>query len=278
MKRRLKRLTVTCVACEATGKWHRPLWRTLVASSIPVLVADPFRVRMFAKAQGILAKTDRLDAAVLSAFAAVMGPGLRKPPPVALDAVAELATARDRAVAEQTSLKNQLAAATLVFLKRQLQLRIEGIAKVIAALEEETRRLIEAEPTLVQRHAILTSIPGIGFATAVTLIAGLSELGALTDKQIAMLAGLAPLADQSGKRDSVRVIRGGRPNVRRILYLAAISAARCNDAMSEFYNRLRAAGKPAKCALVAVARKLLLLANTLTAQNRQWQPQPPKPH
>jgi transposase len=278
LKRKLQRMDVACVACEATGKWHRPLWRSLAAASIPVFVADPFRVRMFARAHGVLAKTDAIDAAVLSAFAAVMGPGLRPPPAEVLQAVAELTAARNSAVAEQTALKNQLAAATLGFLKHQLGARIEAMGEVIAGLETESRRLIQAEPLLAQRHAILTSIPGIGFATAVSLIAGLAELGSLSDKKIAMLAGLAPICDQSGKRDGARAIRGGRPNVRRALYLAALSAARCNQAMSVFYKRLRAAGKPAKCALIAVARKLLLLANTLTARNRQWQPTAPISH
>lgn len=278
LKRRLQRLDVACVACEATGKWHRPLWRSLSAAGIPVAMTDPFRVRMFAKAQGILAKTDRLDAAVLSAFAALMSPAPRPPPPQALEDLAELITARDSAVAERSGLKNQLAAAKVAFLRRQLTRRIDSLDRVIATLEREIGKRIAAEPGLARRYAILVSVPGFGSAVATTLIARLAELGSLTAKQIAMLAGLAPIADQSGGRDGVRVVWGGRACVRRMLYLAAVTAVRCNAAMKAFYHRLRTAGKPAKLALVAVARKLAVLANTLTAQDRTWLPEPPQHH
>ena len=275
--RRLKPLDIACVVLEPTGKWHRPLCRSLHAAGLPLGVADPYRVRMFAKASGILAKTDRLDASVLSAFAALMGPATRPLPPQAVEAVAELVTARERAVDEQTRLKNQRAAANDAFLKRHLATRLAAAEKTIAALEAEIARRIEAEPRLAERHAILRSIPGIGEVTAALLIARLDELGTLTDKQITMLAGLAPIADQSGKRDGPRSLRGGRACLKRGCYLAALSATRYNPPLRSFYLRLRAAGKSAKCAIIAVARKLLLLANTLIAQNRHWQQNPPLP-
>lgn len=278
LKRRLQRLDIACVVCEATGKWHRPLWRSLVASGIPVAVADPYRVRMFAKAQGILAKTDRLDAQVLSAFAQLMSPAMRPPAPEAVENVAELVTARASAVAEQAGLKNQLAAARVAFLRRQLTRRIESLDSVIASLEREIGKRIEAEPGLARRYAILTSVPGFGFVIAVTLIAGLSELGSLDAKQTGMLAGLAPIADQSGQRDGARAVWGGRPNIRRALYLAALSAARCNAQLKAFHKRLRAAGKAPKVVLIAIARKLAVLVNTLIAQDRIWQPEAPQCH
>jgi transposase len=276
LKRRLMRLDLGLVVCEATGKWHRLLWRSLSASAIPVAMIDPFKARMFAKAQGIFAKTDRLDAAVLARFAAVMTPAIRPPPPEALEELAELVAGRDAAVAERTGLKNQLSAANLAMFRRQLTRRIARLAKDIEALEREILARIAANEGLARRYAILTSIPSIGPAVAATLIARLAELGALTDKQIAMLAGLAPVADQSGKHDGKRVIWGGRARVRRMLYLAAVSAVRCNAAMGALYQRLRAAGKPAKLALIAVARKLVVLANTLIAQDRTWLPNAPK--
>jgi transposase len=269
------RLDLGLVVCEATGKWHRPLWRSLHASGLPIAVVDGYRVRMFARAQGIFAKTDRLDAAVLSAFAATMNPAIRPPAPEILEELAELNAARDSAVAEQTSLKNQLSAARTAYLRRQLPQRIKALAKVIEALESEIMARLQADEGLARRYAILTSIPSIGFAVAATLIARLAELGSLPDKQIAMLAGLAPIADQSGDRDGQRVIWGGRARVRRMLYLAAVSAVRCNAAMKAFYQRLRDAGKPPKVALIAVARKLALLANALIEQDRTWQTQAP---
>jgi transposase len=276
LKRWLMRFDLALVAVEATGKWHRHVQRSLAASAIPVAVVDPFRVRMFAKAQGIFAKTDRLDARVLASFAAVMTPSVRPPAPQALTELAELVTARISAVEAQTSLKNQRAAATVKFLLRQLDRRIERGDQDIAALDAAIEKRIKADDGLARRYAILTSIPSFGFVTAVILITCLAELGSISAKQSGMLAGLAPIADQSGTREGTRVIFGGRPRVRRVLYLAALTAARFNADMRAFYNRLRAAGKPPKAALIAVARKLVVLANTLISHDRMWQPQSPK--
>jgi transposase len=276
LKRWLERFDLSLVVIEATGKWHRQLWRSLSAAAIPVAMIDPFKARMFAKANGIFAKTDRLDAAVLAAFAAVMTPAIRPPPPQALEELAELVAGRDAAVTEATSLKNQLSAANVAFFRQQLKRRIERLAKDIQTLEGEIMARIAADESFARRYQILTSIPSIGPAVAATLIGRLAELGTLTDKQITMLAGLAPIADQSGKHDGKRVIWGGRARVRRMLYLAAVAAVRCNAAMRDLYKRLRAAGKPAKLALIAVARKLVLLANALIAQDRTWQPNAPK--
>lgn len=275
LKRRIAGLEIACVALEPTGKWHRALCRSLIAAGLPVMVTDPARVRMFAKVTGLLAKTDRLDAAVLAAFAATMGAAARPLPSEGIDAIAELITARDGAVAELVRLKNQHHAACDSFLKRQLMKRIRAAEQVIEQLDAETQRRIKADPALAARQTILCSIPGIGKVTAALAIAKLPELGSLGDKEIAMLAGLAPIADQSGKRDGQRSIHGGRPCLTRGFYIAALSAVRFNPALKAFYTRLRLAKKPPKCALIAVARKLLVLANTLVAQNRPWLPNAP---
>ena len=276
LKRWLARFEVSLVVVEATGKWHRPVHRSLTAGGIAVAVTDPFRARAFAKAKGILAKTDRIDARMLALFAALMNPDISSPAPQALEELAELVAARDSAVAEHTALKNQWAAACGRFLKHHLERRSAKLAKDIEALEREVERRIAADNGLARRYFILTSIPSIGPIVAATLIACLAELGLCSRKQIALLAGLAPIADQSGKREGVRVVWGGRPALRRALYLAALSAAAHNPAMKAFYQRLTAKGKTAKAALIAVARKLIVLANTLIAENRTWQPAPPK--
>jgi transposase len=276
LKRWLARFEVTLVVIEATGKWHRQVHRSLSAESIAVAVTDPFRVRAFAKAKGILAKTDRLDARVLALFAALMAPAIRPPVPQALEELAELVAARDSAVTEQTALKNQLAAAASRFLKRQLERRCARIVKDIEAIAREIEKRIAADEGLARRYVILTSVPGFGPAVAATLIACLAELGTCSGKQIGLLAGLAPIADQSGKREGVRVVWGGRSPLRRVLYLAALSAAAHNCGMKAFYQRLIAKGKAAKTALIAVARKLVVLANTLIAEDRIWQPIPPQ--
>jgi transposase len=279
--RKLKRWLVLhepeLVAVEATGKWHRELCRSLHASAIAVAVSDPYRVRMFAKAQGILAKTDKIDARVLAQFAAVMAPTVRPPASQALEALQELVTAQNSAVAERTALKNQLVAAESAFLKSQLACRIKELSVHIAAIRQETLRRIKADEGLAKRYTILTSIPGFGPIAAETLIACLAELGAITHKQAGSLAGLAPVANDSGQRRGARSIWGGRAIVRKILYLAAVSASRYNADMKIFYRRLIANGKAPKAALIAVARKLLVLANTLITQNRTWQPTAPKP-
>jgi transposase len=276
LKRWLSRFDLALVVLEATGKWHRPAHRSLHASGLPVAMVDPYRVRMFAKAQGIFAKTDRLDARLLAQFAAIMDPVRRSPQPEAAETLAELVKARDSAVAEQTALENQRAAATSKFLTRHLTRRIARAGKDMAAIEREIHRQIQADPALARRYTVLTSIPGCGFVTAVTLIARMTELGTCTVGQAAMLAGLAPVPDDSGERQGVRVIWGGRPALRRALYLAALSAKRFNADMKIVYDRLRANGKEPKLAIIAVARKLVILANTLLAQDRTWQEKAPK--
>jgi transposase len=276
LKRWLLRYKPKLVAIEATGKWHRALCRSLTAAGIAVAITDPYRVRMFAKAHGILAKTDRIDARVLALFAAMMAPACRAPTLQAIEALKEVVTARASAVAEQTMLKNQFAAAEGAFLRRHLTRRIAQLAVHLKALEAECLRQIKADEGLSKRYAILTSIPSFGAIVATTLIACLAELGSLTNKQIGALAGLAPVADDSGERQGVRVIWGGRSVVRQMLYLAALSAAYHNHDMKAFYRRLIAKGKPPKAALVAVARKLVLLANILIAQDRLWQPVAPQ--
>jgi transposase len=276
LKRWLAAFDVALVVVEATGKWHRPLRRSLEAGAIPVAVIDPFRVRMFAKAQGILAKTDRLDARVLAQFAAVMAPPVRPAEPQIVEELRELVVARASAVEQRTMLKNQRSAATVKFLQRQLDRRIERADQDIEALDAAILERIKRDEGLARRYAILTSIPGIGSVAAATLLASLPELGGSTVKQIAMLAGLAPIADQSGRREGVRVVWGGRANVRRILYLAALTATRFNADMTALYQRMLKAGKPAKVAIIAIARKLAALANTLISQDRFWLPQPPK--
>jgi len=276
IKRWLLRSEVELVTIEATGKWHRAVFRSLSASNVAVAVIDPFRVRMFAKAQGIAAKTDRLDAKVLAMYAAMMSPVCRPPAPELLEALQELVTARASAVDEKTALKNQLAAVTQSFLKTQLRKRIRQLEAHEEALEKECLKRIKSEEGLKRRLNILTSIPGIGDVVAMTLIACLSELGSLSDKQAAALAGLAPVADDSGRRQGLRVIWGGRSAVRRALYLAALSAKTWNKDMKAFFQRLVGKGKVKKAAVVAVARKMVVLANLLIAENRPWQKIAPK--
>jgi transposase len=275
LNRWLRRFQVALVAVEATGKWHRMLHRGLHAAGLHVAVVDPFRVRMFARAHGNLAKTDKLDARVLAVFASVMDPDHRPPAPHAVEVLQELVRGRTSAIAERTSLRNQRGAAQSAFLRRQLDRRISRIDKDVVSLAAEIMRRITDEPGLARRYHILISIPGIGPVNAATLVACLPELGAASAKQIALLVGLAPIPDDSGERHGYRRIRGGRQIVRNGLYLAALTAARCNAPLRTFYTRKIDEGKAAKLVLIAVARKLIVLANSLIADDRTWTPQPP---
>jgi len=276
LKRRLLPMAADFVAVEATGRWHLQLCRSLSASGIAIRVVDPYRVRMFARASGIVAKTDLLDAKVLALYAALMQPSARELSPEVLEKLKELVTARASAVDERTAVENQLHAATDRFLKSQLTRRIDQLDSHVTALEKECLKRIKADATLARRYEILISVPGIGMLNAINLIVRLPELGSLTDKQIAALAGLAPVADDSGQRRGTRVIWGGRGPVRWMLYMAAMNASQHNPDLKAYYQRLKATGKEAKHAYIAVARKLIVLANLLLAQDRLWQPVAPK--
>jgi transposase len=271
LKRELLGRNIGLVVVEATGKWHRAVRRSLYADGIAVAEVDPYRVRNFARAQGMLAKNDKLDAGVLSLFAQTMDPQIRPPAPETMEELGELAQGRLSAVKEQTVLQNQLAAAMSAFLRRHLQRRIARIATDIKAIEMEIVRRIKADPGLGRRYEILTSVPGIGVATAIAFIACLSELGSCNSKGIAKLVGVAPLDDDSGKRQGRRTIWGGRAAVRVTAYMAALSATQHNPNLKAYFDRLIAAGKAHKVAMVAVMRKLVILANTLIAEDRTWQ-------
>jgi transposase len=275
LKRRLRVYRVKCIAIEATGKWHRQVHRSLHAAGYAVAVVNPLRVRLFAEAIGVLAKTDRLDARILALFADQLAPATKEPAAKEIEALQELVQARDSAVAEAIALGNQRRAATTAFLRKQIERRCKRLQADIDALAAEIARRIEADDTLACRYAILISIPGVGPLVAASLLARLPELGRLDAKEITLLAGLAPIADDSGNRSGHRHIKGGRPAPRRSLYLAALVASRANPAMKAFYQRLCAAGMEAKPALIAVARKLVILANTLLKENRPWLPLAP---
>jgi len=266
---------VGLVVMEATGKWHRNVHGVLHRAGFRVAVVNPRRTRLFAEVLGELAKTDKVDARILALFGASLSPPARPPAPETMQALQELVTARDTAVREQTRLQNQLAAAMLDFVRRQLRNRIDRMEKDIAQLTAEMQRLIRADEVMVRRYAILCSLPGVAAITAATLIAKMDELGSCSAKQIAALAGLAPFDDQSGDRDGQKAIRAGRGAVRRALYLCAPAARRGNAAWNGLFDRLVARGKPKKLARTAVARKLLIAANTLIAEDRLWQPQSP---
>ncbi|MBM3654822.1 MAG: IS110 family transposase, partial [Alphaproteobacteria bacterium] len=259
---------------EATGKYHRQAHRSLHAAGLPVAVVNPLRSRLFAEAVGALAKTDRIDARMLALLGARLDPAAA-PAGEALDGLQELVRARQSAVADKTALSNRAGGAETDFLRVELAQRVAEADRHIARLDEEIRRRIDSDERLAGRFRILLSIKGVGPIAAMTLLACLGEIGACSGKGAAMLAGLAPIARDSDEKNGQRRIRGGRAHVRTALYMAAVAAARSNPDLAAFYKRLRENGKAAKIAITAVMRKIVVLANVLIRENRQWTPTPP---
>lgn len=276
LKKWLKQFDIAMIAIEATGKWHRLVVRSLTASGIPVAVTDPYRVRCFAKAGGIAAKTDRLDARVLALYAKLMKPEIRTLTPETIENLRELVVARDHAVGTVTALKNQRHAACDKFLIGEIAKEIVRAEKYVAKIDSEVMNRIKIDTVLKRRYDIITSVPGVGDVTAMTLIAHFDELGTCSQKQIAALAGLAPRANESGQSIGKRQIGGGRAIVRKALYLCALTASRLIPSYKALSNRIKLKGSCAKVALVAVARKLTVVLNTLVAADRLWSETPPK--
>jgi transposase len=272
LKRRVAGLPVERIVMEATAKFHRLAHRTLHAQGFAVAVVNPLRARQFAEACGQLAKTDRLDARVLALMGQTLEPTALAPAPEALEALQELTRERAAMVADQTALSNRRGASQTAFLKTTLGQRLKTLARCIERLEAEIKRRIADDPALQRRVDILLSIPGVGPVAAAALAIGLPELGACSAKAATLLAGLAPLACDSGKKAGERHIRGGRAHVRTGLYFAAVAAARFNPPLRDDYQRLIGLGKKAKVAITAIMRKLVVLASVLVKEDRPWTP------
>jgi transposase len=266
----LKRHEVRRVVIEATGKYHRAVHVRLHEAGWHVAIVNPLRARLFAEAIGTLAKTDKVDARVLAVMAATIAPGITPPLSENLQNLQEIARSRDAATAAKTALLNQLENATNDIVRRQIKRQIATAVTAIKALVTAAVAAIRLDPAFRRRFVILTSVPGIGDITAVCLIANMPELGQLDEKKAGMLAGLAPIACESGQKTGKRRIRGGRAVVRTGTYMAALSAIEHNPPLAAFYDRLVAAGKPKKLAIAAVMRKLIVLANTLLKEDRCW--------
>lgn len=263
-------LALVRVVFEATGPYHRLLERRLADAGVPFAKLNPRHARRFAQAIGKLAKTDRVDAAMLARFGALLEPETRRLRSQALDQLAELVTARRMLVRDRTATTNRAKTLSIALLKRQAEQRLKHIARQLNALDIEARALVASDPMLARRLVILTTIPGIGEATAIALIADMPELGQMDAKQAASLAGLAPVARQSGTWRGKSAIRGGRAHLRQALYMPALVAARFNPDLKASFAVLTAAGKPAKVAITAIMPRLIVLANALLRDDRTW--------
>lgn len=270
--RRLIKNRPKLIVFEATGKHHRQLHRALSEVGLPCAVINPRQARHFAQALGQLAKTDAIDARILALYARHLAPQVNAPASQTIEELKELVSARRAAVGERTALSNRIGETANRQLLQLLRARYKQINREIAKIEQWIKILIKADEGLTRRYQIIVSMPGMGPVNAMTCLAEMSELGCCNDKQIAALAGVAPMARESGSWAGRRHIKGGRRTVRDSLYMAALAAARSDPDMKAFYQRLTAKGKLHKVALTAVMRKLIILANTLIRENRDWQP------
>ena len=260
------------VIFEATGRYHKALERGLAKAGIAYTLVNPWQARRFAEATGKRAKTDKVDAQML----ALMGRALQLDPTIIRDEVIEMLgeyeLLRLALVQQRTACKNREQILTNKPFKELVAKQIRQIEKDLAALEAKALQEIKAHPDLQQRFTILKTIPGIGPTTALSLIITMPELGTLSEKKVGALAGLAPMDRQSGTYQGKAHIRGGRSAVRQALFMPALVALRYNPDLTDFYTRLLDAGKPKKVAVTAVMRKLLVTANALIRDQRNWTP------
>jgi transposase len=251
------------VVCEATGPYHLPMCLALQAAGIAVTVSNPARIHYFGRSEGVLAKNDPVDAALIERFANAKRP--QADPPMCREHLA---------LCEMVNHRRQVVDCVAVFrvnrqqildpaVGKEIDRSIAAFEKRIEAIERELRKKVSANPTWKQKVEVLISVKGVGFITAVGLLASMPELGTLNRGQCAALAGLAPYDDDSGRHEGRRSIRGGRSEVRCALYMAAVSAVGSNPVLKKIYQRLREAKRPGKVALTAVMRKMLIYLNSL---------------
>lgn len=259
-----------CVV-ESTGGYERLIVERLHAAKLNVHVAHPLRVRTFAQAKGLLAKTDKLDAYVLSAYGQFVGTEAVTQPlspeqQKLCDLQARYSQVKEMLHAESCRLGN----CVIKEVKKNIQKVFNFLKKELETLEAEIQKLIEQNELLNHHQKILRSMKGVGIKTAQMMLIHLPELGRLSRKKIASLVGVAPMTKQSGKKQGNARIQQGRGCVRHVLYMAALVASRFNPVFKQFYERLIEKGKPGKVALVAVMRKMLVTLNAMIRDNKAW--------
>jgi len=240
-------------------------------SGIPVTVANPTRVRAYAKATGQLAKTDAIDAQMIAGYAGAIQPEPQRVKGGVEMTLSALAKRRKQVLEMKTAEKCRLSTAP-ARIKKHIQKHLEWLEEEVAVLDEEIQQMIQSDPEWEEKSSRLETVPGVGFITTATLLADLPELGTVNRQKIAALAGLAPYNRDSGRKIGRRRIFGGRSSVRRVLYMAALSGTINNPVIKSFYQRLIDQGKPKKVALTACMRKLLTILNAMARDHSSWNP------
>jgi transposase len=271
--RELIALAPTVIVVEASGGYESALVSACGVAGLPIVLVNPRQVRDFAKALGRLAKTDTLDAEVLALFGERVRPPVRPLRDEETEALGALLQRRRQLLDMLTAERQRRAMATAPRVVRSLDKSMRWFEAQVRDVETDLHKAVKASPLWQAQEDLLRSVPGIGRMTALTLLCELPELGHLSRRQIAALVGVAPLNRDSGTQRGPRTTWGGRAPVRTALYMATITAARCNPVLRLFYQRLRAAGKRPKVARVATVRKLLTILNAMVKHQTAWQAQ-----
>ena len=269
---RLSALSPTLVVLEATGGYEIPVAAALATAGLPVTVVNPRQIRDFARATGQLAKTDALDARVIARFAEAVQPAVRPLPTAQAQALSELVARRRQVVDMLGAELNRQRQARDTQVQHRIARHVAWLRRALAELDRDIAQVIRSRPLWRDKGNVLTSMPGIGDITAHALIADLPELGQLDRRRIAALVGIAPFNRDSGQWRGRRMIAGGRPAVRRALYMATIVAIQHNPAIAACYHRLVSVGRPKKVAIIAAMRKLLTTLNAMLRDQRPWHP------
>ena len=258
------------IVCEPSGGYERPLVITLQAAGLPIAMVNARQIRDFARAKGILAKTDSLDARVIAEYGALIrpAPDTNTRP----EGLVQYVRRRRQLVDLMRREKQHLEHTTEEHIRTEIEENIAGLKDKITDCENHMRKAIQDDPACREKHRILTSCKGVGDVTAATLIAGLPEMGNASHAQITALVGLAPFNHDSGAMRGQRHIHGGRQAVRNGLYMATCAAIRFNPDIKTLYERMRKNGKHAKVAITACMRQLLITLNSLIRDNRIWEP------
>jgi len=271
--RRLGQLKPASIVLEATGGYERAAAKALFRAGLPVAVVNPRQPRAYARATGQLAKTDRIDAQVLSRFGEVIRPRLVTSDDTARDELSGLQARRQQLMEMVTAEENRLQTAQPK-VAREIREHLGWLKKKAKQLDKEIEERVQSRPEWSMTEEILRSVPGVGPVLSAAIIAGLPELGRTDRRQIAALVGVAPLNRDSGTLRGRRCVWGGRAPLRSVLYMATLAATRHNPVIGAFYRRLCAAGKPRKVALVACMRKLLTILNTMLRNQTPWLTRP----
>ena len=268
---RIVPLGVSAVAVEATGGFETVVAASLGGAGLPVIVVNPAQVRAFAQALGKRAKTDPIDAAVIARFVEATKPEIRPLPDEETRLLAELVTRRRQIVQMIGAERQRERQMPTRHLKKSSARLIKALEKELEVLNSDIDDSVRGSPVWREKEELLKSVPGVGNVVARSLLAELPELGTLSRREVASLAGLAPWTRQSGKWRGKSFTGGGRTAPRTTLFMAALVGSRCNPTLKAFYQRLLASGKPKLVALIAVARKLLTILNAILRDQRPWQ-------